>query len=289
MYQALPQAPAIPPLSMDTNLFPPLSPVSTTHSQASLSSPDSIGVSNTNAPSAGNLASPQQAPLAQPQTNQSLSRPSTSGDSNTSTPQNANTTNHIPKAVRAISWWWWWEIGSSLLSMISMSLILAILFAVNEKPLSNWTLAIQPNSLISVSTTVGKTAMMVSVTSCVSHLKWRHFQLRSQKMSHLQLFDDASRGPWGAFLLLIGVRSRAFLAWIFAVITIVGLAIEPSAQQILDFPQRVARLENVTATIGRAENYYSRAFVEGQRTFSNLPRREKHCREPALMGLWQKT
>jgi hypothetical protein len=300
MSQQLPPLPEMLPLSIDTNPSPPvsplspLSPVSSIHNN--ISSPSSSPVVDPNlrvqpvtnpviTPSSqlsnghpGSNVTTSNLPNgnANPQPNLQQAHPvqaygihspslQQSSGAISSIIQNGTTGAQDPKVVRATSWWWWWEIGSSLLSMTSMCLILAILFAVNEKPLRHWKLAIQPNSLISVFTTVGKTAMMVSVTSCVSQLKWRHFQRRPQKLSHLQLFDDASRGPWGALLLLFGVRSRAFLAWIFAIITIIALAIEPSAQQILDFPTRVSLLSNVTADIGRADSYYSRAFVEGQR------------------------
>lgn len=45
-------------------------------------------------------------------------------------------------------WWWWWEIGGAALSMLSMYLIFLVLADVNNKPLENWRVPIQPNSLI---------------------------------------------------------------------------------------------------------------------------------------------
>jgi Protein of unknown function (DUF3176) len=112
-------------------------------------------------------------------------------------------------------------------------LIVLILSIVNNKPLASWEYSIRPNSLIAVLTTIGKTAMMVIVASCVSQLKWSHFR-RPNDLSDMQLYDDASRGPWGAFMMLLRPSSwiRDGLAGLSAIITIMALAIEPMAQQI---------------------------------------------------------
>ena len=56
-----------------------------------------------------------------------------------------------------------------------MILILAVLLKANNTPLRSWSLQIQPNSLIAVFTTIGRSAMMIPVAACISQLKWRHF------------------------------------------------------------------------------------------------------------------
>ncbi|KAI5926300.1 hypothetical protein F4810DRAFT_589840 [Camillea tinctor] len=161
------------------------------------------------------------------------------------------------------SWWWWWEIGGSLLSIIGLSLVIPVLKMVDNKPIESWPYTISPNSMISVLTTVTRTAMMVPIASCFSQLKWDHFQYRSNPLDHLQLYDDASRGPWGSFLLIFTGRLRVITAWALALITLVALAIEPTAQQILEPLNRQAPLPNVTAQIGRAQNYSSKAIWSG--------------------------
>lgn len=161
-----------------------------------------------------------------------------------------------------ISWWWWWEIGGALLSIICVGLILVVLFMANDRALAAWPLWIQPNSLIAVFTTVGKSAMMVPIASCISQLKWRHFELHTNRLSDLQLLDEASRGPWGSLMLLADVRTRAFTAQALAVLSLMSLGFDPSAQQILEFPTRETKLTNTSASIGVASTYESRAFVE---------------------------
>lgn len=78
----------------------------------------------------------------------------------------------------------------------------------------------------------------------------------------MQLFDDASKGPWGAVKLLwcCGLRGIAIIASLGAVITLLTLAMDPFAQQILTFPSRlVPDLANnasvaVTSTYGDMAN-----------------------------------
>ncbi|KAF2495366.1 hypothetical protein BU16DRAFT_561648 [Lophium mytilinum] len=164
------------------------------------------------------------------------------------------------KKSEAMSWWWWWEIGAAMLGTISMLLIIAVLFKVQDKPLQDWTLSIQPNSLIAVFTTIGKTATMVPIASCIAQLKWRHFDRRDRRLDHLQLFEDASRGPWGAVTMMYSVRYQAWLASALALVTVVALGIEPSAQQILNFPHRITMLKNASAEIGIADGYSSKAY-----------------------------
>jgi hypothetical protein len=167
----------------------------------------------------------------------------------------------IKKDRAGFSWWWWWEIASAALSTLSMCLIVALLFKVDKLTLSEWRLPIQPNSLIAILTTIGKTAMLVPAASCLSQLKWRHFHLRPQPLHHLQVFDDGSRGPWGSLMLLFNIRSRSLLAWGFAVITLMALWVDPMAQQILEFKPRETVMIGPPAEIGSATIYDSKVWL----------------------------
>ncbi|KAI1735145.1 hypothetical protein F4680DRAFT_470214 [Xylaria scruposa] len=175
--------------------------------------------------------------------------------------RNSSNFTQKPNVKRPVSWWWWWEIGAAILSIASLLVLFILLSKSNGQPLQSWSLPIQPNSLIAVLTTVAKTSMMVPVASCLSQLKWRHFMHRPGPLNQFQVIDDASRGPWGSFIFLInGFKIRAFLPLSLAFVTVVGLGFEPSAQQILDFPERMSILTNVSAEVGIATDYLSKAF-----------------------------
>ncbi|KAI0007463.1 hypothetical protein F4779DRAFT_591789 [Xylariaceae sp. FL0662B] len=116
------------------------------------------------------------------------------------------------QAGEPASWWWWWEILAMILSIACMCILVVLLTKINNLPLQSWWLPIEPNSLVAVLTTVAKTSMMVPAASCISQLKWRHFMVQPRRLVDLQLFDGASRGPWGSGLLLwsLSFRVRTF-------------------------------------------------------------------------------
>ncbi|RYC59420.1 hypothetical protein CHU98_g6781 [Xylaria longipes] len=164
-------------------------------------------------------------------------------------------------------WWWWWEIGGSLLSIIGIGLVVPVLKMVDDKPLTSWSYSIRPNSLISVLTTISKGSMTVSTAACLGQLKWDHFQYRPNPLDHIQIYDDASRGPWGSFLLLCTGRLKVVTAWALALVTLFALGIEPSAQQILETSTRQSPLPGVTAQIGIARNYSSKGIVSDSQVY----------------------
>lgn len=128
---------------------------------------------------------------------------------------------------------WWREMIATIFSITSMALVLVLVLKINNTALGSWnfhvgSLAIQPNTLISVLTTIGQTLMMVPVTACIGQLKWRYFR-RARHLHHMQLMDDASRGPWGSLLLLSRLAStKAATASLLALVTIVALGIGPA-------------------------------------------------------------
>jgi hypothetical protein len=157
--------------------------------------------------------------------------------------------------------WWWWELLAMMLSLISAALLIPVLVRVDGLAVEDWPYAILPNTLLSILTNVTKTAMMVPVAACLSQMKWDHFHYRANPLDHLQLYDDASRGPWGSLMLLITGRAKVLSAWAFAIVTLVALGIDPSTQQTIETRTKHAEMTNVTALIGVAQNYSSKAFV----------------------------
>ncbi|KAM7211818.1 Protein of unknown function (DUF3176) domain containing protein [Rhypophila decipiens] len=140
-----------------------------------------------------------------------------------------------------LSWWWWWEIGALLISIIGVSLIITILVRYKDTSLSSWPFSIRPNSLISALTTLARSALLLPITSCISQLKWLHFR-QPRPLHQLQVLDDASRGPWGALVLLYRMRVRPWLVSMLAIVMVAALAIETTTQQVLEYPSRDSEL-----------------------------------------------
>ncbi|CZR62702.1 uncharacterized protein PAC_12599 [Phialocephala subalpina] len=155
--------------------------------------------------------------------------------------------------------WWSWGIDSILPSLFCLAAIIILLAVIHEKPLLSWRFPIAPND--STLATMSKASLMLSVAACISRMKWLYFKHGTHRPNDLQLFDQASRGPLGALELLAGIlggRSRASQAAMWgSVITIVALAVDPFAQQILSFPSRQTSLSLGSASIKATQIYDS--------------------------------
>lgn len=159
------------------------------------------------------------------------------------------------------SFWylWSWELSGLTLSMGCMLAIIIILFHMNNRPLSAWDLPISLNTAISVFSALSQTSMMLSVAEGISQLKWIYFQQREHPLIHLQTFDEASRGPWGAMMFIWKIRWHALVASVGAVITILALAMQSFTQQTIKLPSR-----QVLTTDVRASVHASRSFDTGR-------------------------
>ncbi|KAI0539270.1 hypothetical protein GGR58DRAFT_243689 [Xylaria digitata] len=169
------------------------------------------------------------------------------------------------------SWWWWWEIMAIVICIVSATGLVVLVKSIDNTPLRQWNLPIQPNSAIAFLTTINKVALLVPAASCISQLKWRHFSSAPRKLAELQLFDAASRGPWGslAFLLQVSSPIKALMAMGFSLLTILALGLDASAQQLLQFPTQEMEVDDGSVVMGVATGYKSKS-IDTQLPFQAL-------------------
>ncbi|CZT17863.1 uncharacterized protein RCC_03699 [Ramularia collo-cygni] len=129
---------------------------------------------------------------------------------------------------------WVWEILAVVFSTVCLVVVTAALLVMNDRRLMDWKLPISPNALVSIFVTLSKSSLLMLTAEGISQLKWKYLAETTRRLYDLQIFDDASRGPWGALKLLITCKSKPALAYIGAIITVVALAMDPFAQQILE-------------------------------------------------------
>jgi hypothetical protein len=146
---------------------------------------------------------------------------------------------------------WTWEILSILFSMLCMAAIVGVLLVYHSRPAPSLPSGLTLNALISLLATFSKAAMLVSVASCISQLKWQWFR-HPRKLVDFHILDEASRGPWGSFGLLWATR-RPSVVGLGALITIFATGVNPFIQQIITYPAR--SVETGTSSIGRAQMY----------------------------------
>ena len=132
--------------------------------------------------------------------------------------------------------------------------VITTLYPHQDLPLPQLPYNVSINTLISVFMAIMKTAMLVIVTEGLSQLKWGWFRKR-RPLQHLARYDAASRGPWASLKLLWTLRGRGPTASVGAIVTIVSLAAEPFAQQLIHYYDCQNPIPNANATIPRTNMY----------------------------------
>ncbi|KAJ0419140.1 hypothetical protein BJY00DRAFT_166311 [Aspergillus carlsbadensis] len=148
---------------------------------------------------------------------------------------------------------WLFEFTSSILALGLLLGIAIIFWYMDNKPLSAWRGRVSLNATISILTTACATALMHGVSVFISQLKWLYFKNGPHKLMDFEIFDEASRGVWGAVLLLTTVKWN--LATIGAFITILRLTFSPFTQQVVLIEQRDVITPADNVTFGYAHNY----------------------------------
>jgi hypothetical protein len=132
-------------------------------------------------------------------------------------------------------------ITTSTSCLIAIAVVLSV-FTGREPPTLPYGITL--NAVIATLATASRSMLLYTVATALSQLKWCWYQ-KQRKIEDIQIFDDASRGPWGAFSLLIFLRARP-LASFGAIITILALAFDPFVQLILTYPTRMVPSQVLT-------------------------------------------
>lgn len=167
---------------------------------------------------------------------------------------------------------WLLEIISWLLSALCMTAIIVILFALNNRPVpTSWPMNLTLNAYVAILSKIASAALLLPASEALGQLKWSWFQGDSKKMWDFEIFDNASRGPWGSFLLLIRTKGRT-LAALGAAVTIFAMALDPFFQQLVRYPQRW-EIQPQNSSIPRVRWYepdYNRVIKQnGQKIISS--------------------
>jgi hypothetical protein len=144
---------------------------------------------------------------------------------------------------------WRLEIISWLVSAACMGAIVLALIIVRDKPTPRWH-GLTLNAYISEVSKIACAALLLPVSEALGQLKWLWFQGKSNKMWDFEIFDNASRGPWGSFVLLVRTNGTS-LAALGAAITIFSMALDPFFQQLVTYPTRLVLNPSLNATIPR--------------------------------------
>jgi hypothetical protein len=113
---------------------------------------------------------------------------------------------------------------------------------------------------------VASAALIVPTSEALGQLKWTWFH-ESKALWDFEIFDKASRGPWGAALLLYRTKGRS-LAALGALLIVLLLAIDTFFQQVVEYSD-VWTVADAQGTIPRVVQYkpfYTPEYFQGIET-----------------------
>lgn len=102
--------------------------------------------------------------------------------------------------------WWMLEILSWCFSAMCMVAIIGILIVYDGHGIPSWPLGLTINGFIIVFSNLAKSALLLSTAEALGQLKWNWFRKESRPIMFFEWIDMASRGPWGAIVLLVKSR-----------------------------------------------------------------------------------
>lgn len=155
---------------------------------------------------------------------------------------------------------WLFEISSWLVAAVCMGAIVGIYVHVDARDMVDCETLL---TLVNILGKVASAALIVPTSEALGQLKWNWFN-KSNAMWDFEIFDKASRGAWGATLLLFRTKGRS-LAALGAILIVLLLAIDTFFQQVVTFPDRW-QLQDERGHIPRVVNYkppYLKEYQDG--------------------------
>ncbi|KAH7093249.1 hypothetical protein FB567DRAFT_170781 [Paraphoma chrysanthemicola] len=150
---------------------------------------------------------------------------------------------------------WFWETISMIASAACLMAVIIILAWMNSKPLDRWTIDISLNATIAIFITAAKSLALLVIGACIAQSKWIRFKTAPRKLTELDLFENAARGPLGSLMLLLQVRWHSGFASVGAILTILALGVDTFAQQVIRLDTRNVEVLDGGASFSISHNY----------------------------------
>jgi len=160
---------------------------------------------------------------------------------------------------------WWLESGACFLLLGALVAVIATLYPHQGKPLPQWPYRISVNTLVSIHLAVLKGNVLLVTAEGLGQLKWRWLQ-NNRPLEDLSKYDQATRGPLGALILLWRLRQRLPLSSAGTLVALLILAVDPFTQQIIHYYDCSVSIDSLQGTIPRTNVYLQRNFNQ---SFSN--------------------
>ncbi|KUJ22655.1 uncharacterized protein LY89DRAFT_307003 [Mollisia scopiformis] len=148
---------------------------------------------------------------------------------------------------------WFPEVVCLIIGFASIGAIIGVLAHYNDRTLPQWPYSITLNTIIALLTALANGTLAVPLSNGISQLKWDRFKKDRTVLTDMDLFDQASRGPLGAFNLIARAPGR-MMGSFGASITILAFALGPFSQQVATYQNRMVGTDKI-AKLPVAVNY----------------------------------
>lgn len=89
--------------------------------------------------------------------------------------------------------------------LLLVSIVIVLLFR-DEKPLPDWPLGLTVNTVVALLATGCRATQVVPISEGIAQLKWNWLAKGQKPLMDLEVFNQASRGPWGSIRMVFTAR-----------------------------------------------------------------------------------
>ncbi|KAK5654536.1 hypothetical protein OQA88_7165 [Cercophora sp. LCS_1] len=147
---------------------------------------------------------------------------------------------------------WLAEILYSVISLSSFIIIVTVLRVYGSRPLPSLPMNLTLNTFLAFFATFSKAAFMTLVAESLAQWKWNLASTRHNTIHDFDLVDTASRGPWGAALMI-----RRFhldhLVTIAGCLSLISVFTSPITQQMISYQERSTPTEEAAHLVFATE------------------------------------
>jgi hypothetical protein len=119
--------------------------------------------------------------------------------------------------------------------MTTIGAIIGLLYYLHDQSFNKWPPGL---TIITILSKIASGALILPISEAIGQLKWTWFHgKKSRDAFDFEIFDKASRGAWGSFMLLCRTKGKS-LAALGALLTVLLLAIDTFFQQVTDLQGR---------------------------------------------------
>ncbi|KAF7523254.1 hypothetical protein G7054_g11816 [Neopestalotiopsis clavispora] len=158
---------------------------------------------------------------------------------------------------------WAWEAVNAVLLFIMIIATVITLRLHDGQPVPDWPFSITINAMVSTYALVFKGNVALILTSCIGQLQWSWYRSR-HVLGDIALFQDAGRSPYGALIWLCKLHLRQPIVSLAALVTILGIAIDPFFQQLAQSASCHTFSANVQKPTIHRTNYFDVSAISSK-------------------------